>query len=328
MKQTGQSCSGIRNCQAQAESQEVREEEENQAFRVKEEDASKRGGIAELDADEDVSLLDVDAEVEMDTNIQGRMAESQAKAYNLDLQHFEKVLSMQDTDEVEPDEVEEVLEVVTAAKLMIEVVTTVAPITTAAQVPKPSALRRRRGVVIQDPEETAVASVIVHSKNDVMEQVKRREKQDNAVMRYQALKRKPLTKAQARKNMMIYLKNMVGFKMDFFKGIDNDIYSTVNACPNACEMWKAIERFYKMMNELIRNQCDVTNHQVNVQFLLQAATLNKGKAIVNSPQPIYDQEPSMVDVDDETSKDKEIDKLIALISLLFKKIYKPTNNNL
>ncbi|GJS61190.1 hypothetical protein Tco_0655974 [Tanacetum coccineum] len=85
------------------------------------------------------------------------------------------------------------------------------------------------------------------------------------------------------------------------EGIDNDIYSTVDACPNACEMWKAIERlkqgesinvqdletnlywefgkftsrdgeslesyysrFYK-----IRNQCDVTNHQVNVQFLLQ-----------------------------------------------------------
>nr|GEY98515.1 hypothetical protein [Tanacetum cinerariifolium] len=43
----------------------------------------------------------------------------------------------------------------------------------------------------------------------------------------------------------------------------------------------------------------------------QAATKNRGKAIVNSPQPIYDQEPSMVDDDDETSK-----------------IYKPTNNNL
>nr|GEW11974.1 hypothetical protein [Tanacetum cinerariifolium] len=52
-------------------------------------------------------------------------------------------------------------------------------------------------------------------------------------------------------------------------GIYNDIYSTVDACSNACEMWKAIERFYKMMNELIKNQCDVTNHQVNVQFLLQ-----------------------------------------------------------
>nr|GEW74191.1 hypothetical protein [Tanacetum cinerariifolium] len=89
-------------------------------------------------------------------------------------------------------------------------------------------------------------------------------------------------------------------------GIDNDIYSTFDACPNACEMWKAIERlkqcesinvqdletnlywefgkftsrdgeslewyysrFYKMINELVRNQCDVTNHQVNIQFLLQ-----------------------------------------------------------
>nr|GEY22404.1 retrovirus-related Pol polyprotein from transposon TNT 1-94 [Tanacetum cinerariifolium] len=110
--------------------------------------------------------------------------------------------------------------------------------------------------------------------------------------------------------------------------IDNYIYSTVDACLNACEMWKAIER----------NQCDVTNHQVNVQFLLQlqlewqrsqqAATRNRGKVIVNSPQPIYDQEPSMVAEDDETSKDKESDKLMALISLSFKKIYKPTNNNL
>nr|GFA77427.1 hypothetical protein [Tanacetum cinerariifolium] len=36
----------------------------------------------------------------------------------------------------------------------------------------------------------------------------------------------------------------------------------------------------------------------------------------------------MVAKDDKTSKDKEIDKLMALISLSFKKIYKPTNNNL
>nr|GFC58470.1 hypothetical protein [Tanacetum cinerariifolium]GFC58506.1 hypothetical protein [Tanacetum cinerariifolium] len=163
------------------------------------------------------------------------------------------------------------------------------------------------------------------------------------------------------------------------------------------------------MNELTRNQCKVTNHQVNVQFLLQlqpkrqrfvtlvkqsqelkhvsyhklydilkqhqhevneiraekiarvanplalvaqqqqvyhpqthpthfnqnsltrmhqAATRKREKAIVNSPQPIYDQEPSMVDDDEDTSKEKKIDKLMALISLSFKKIYKPTNNNL
>nr|GFD40017.1 hypothetical protein [Tanacetum cinerariifolium] len=47
----------------------------------------------------------------------------------------------------------------------------------------------------------------------------------------------------------------------------------------------------------------------------QAATRNKGKAVVNSPQPIYDQEPSRVNDDEDTSKDKEIDRLMALISL-------------
>ncbi|GKD14298.1 hypothetical protein Tco_1198705, partial [Tanacetum coccineum] len=57
----------------------------------------------------------------------------------------------------------------------------------------------------------------------------------------------------------------------------------------------------------------------------QAATRNKGKVIVNSSN---DQEPNTVADDDEMSKEKEIDKLMALISLSFKKIYKPTNNNL
>nr|GEU65578.1 hypothetical protein [Tanacetum cinerariifolium] len=149
------------------------------------------------------------------------------------------------------------------------------------------------------------------------------------------------------------------------EGIDTDIYSTVDTCPNACEMWKAIERlkqgesinvqdletnlywefgkftsrdgeslesyylrFYKMMNDLVRNQCDVTNHQNSSTRTQQATTRNRGKAIVNSPLPIYDQEPSIVVEDDEMSKDKEINKLMALISLSFKKIYKPTNNNL
>nr|GEU93649.1 hypothetical protein [Tanacetum cinerariifolium] len=61
---------------------------------------------------------------------------------------------------------------------------------------------------------------------------------------------------------------------------------------------------------------------------LQSRTKNRGKAIINSSQPTYNQEPTMVAEDDEMSKEKEIDKLMALISLSFKKIYKPTNNNL
>ncbi|GJW07262.1 hypothetical protein Tco_1569685, partial [Tanacetum coccineum] len=38
--------------------------------------------------------------------------------------------------------------------------------------------------------------------------------------------------------------------------------------------------------------------------------------------------PTIVAEDAEMSKDKEIDKLMALLSLSFKKIYKPANNNL
>ncbi|GJZ79580.1 hypothetical protein Tco_0644417 [Tanacetum coccineum] len=55
---------------------------------------------------------------------------------------------------------------------------------------------------------------------------------------------------------------------------------------------------------------------------------NRGKAIVTSSAPTYDPEPATVTEDEEMSKEKEIDKLMALISLSFKKIYKPTNNNL
>nr|GEX34618.1 hypothetical protein [Tanacetum cinerariifolium] len=114
-----------------------------------------RGEIAELDANEDVTLETMDADV------QGRMEESQEKVYHLDLEHADKVLNMQETDEAEPAEVKEVIKVVTAAKLMTEVVTTATTTITVAPVPKASAPRRRRGVIIQDPEETATASVIV-----------------------------------------------------------------------------------------------------------------------------------------------------------------------
>nr|GEV19234.1 hypothetical protein [Tanacetum cinerariifolium] len=55
--------------------------------------------------------------------------------------------------------------------------------------------------------------------NAVIDQVKRSERLNDAVMKYQALKRKPLTEAQARKNIIIYLKNMTGYKMNYFKGM-------------------------------------------------------------------------------------------------------------
>nr|GFA30507.1 hypothetical protein [Tanacetum cinerariifolium] len=136
-------------------SQEVGKEEKVESFRIQE---IEEGKIVELDANEDISLETVDAE---DADVQGRfpLPESQAQVYHLDLEHAQKVLSMQKTNEAEPAEVKEVIKVVTAAKLMIEVVTTTAATTiTAAPLPKASASRRRRGMIIQDPKEVATAS--------------------------------------------------------------------------------------------------------------------------------------------------------------------------
>nr|GEY00872.1 ribonuclease H-like domain-containing protein [Tanacetum cinerariifolium] len=80
------------------------------------------------------------------------------------------------------------------------------------------------------------------------------------------------------------------------------------------------------MEELLRVPTEGLDSWDNMSQ--QAATRNKGKEIVNSSTPTYDQEPAMVVDDDEMSKENDIDKLMALISLSFKKIYKPTNNNL
>ncbi|GKA20352.1 hypothetical protein Tco_0700341 [Tanacetum coccineum] len=136
--------------------------------------------------------------------------------------------------------------------------------------------------------------------------------------------------------------------------IDNDIYSTVDACPNACEMWKAIERlkqgesinvqdlktnlycefgkftsrdgeslesYYSRMAEneaneiraerlaraanllaLVAQQQPVyhpQNHPTHYTHNSssrqpQAATRNRGKAIVNYSTPTYDQAPVMI----------------------------------
>nr|GEW32892.1 integrase, catalytic region, zinc finger, CCHC-type, peptidase aspartic, catalytic [Tanacetum cinerariifolium] len=87
-------------------------------------------------------------------------------------------------------------------------------------------------------------------------------------------------------------------------GIDNDIYSTVDACPNACEMWKAIERL-KQVNEiraewiarvanplaLVAQQQPVYHPQNHPTHYTpnsstrsqQAATRNRGK-VDNSPR--------------------------------------------
>nr|GEW62108.1 retrovirus-related Pol polyprotein from transposon TNT 1-94 [Tanacetum cinerariifolium] len=122
-----------------------------------------------------------------------------------------------DDDELEPVELKEVVEVVTIAKLMTKVVTAASA--------------------------TITAAAPIH----------RKEKEDNAMMRYQALKRKPQTEAQARKNMMIYTWNMAGFKMDYFKGMkyydilpndEDDVYTEATPLPR-----KVLVVYYEIYTE-------------------------------------------------------------------------------
>nr|GEX23357.1 hypothetical protein [Tanacetum cinerariifolium] len=129
-----------------------------------------------VDINEGIELVD---DQEKDAQVKGRQADTQAEIYNINLDHTSKVLSMQ-----EDTEVQEVVEVVNAAKLITKVVTAAA--TTAVSIPIPAAkpdvvdvstpisaakpaakhkvlkivaaapavsTKKRKGVIIRDPEE-------------------------------------------------------------------------------------------------------------------------------------------------------------------------------
>nr|GEV74333.1 hypothetical protein [Tanacetum cinerariifolium] len=165
-------------------------------------DVSNQGRmIAKVDADDDVVLEDVkkaadeakevseDAKVDENVDIHGRQAESQAKIYKIDFDQANKVLSMQE-GKTKPAEVQEVVDVVTT------------------------------------DEQYARELHAELNKNidwdEVIDHMKIKAKEDPAMKKYQALKRKPKTESQASKNMMLYLKNVAGFKMDYFKGMSYD----------------------------------------------------------------------------------------------------------
>nr|GEV25445.1 hypothetical protein [Tanacetum cinerariifolium] len=88
-----------------------------------------------------------------------------------------------------------------------------------------------------------IAQKLHDEESVVAKQVK--ERQSNSIKRYQTLKKKPVSVAQARKNMMIYLKNMAGYKMEFFKGMTYD------------EIRPIFEREYNKIQTLFKQDKDV-----------------------------------------------------------------------
>nr|GEU74869.1 hypothetical protein [Tanacetum cinerariifolium] len=72
-------------------------------------------------------------------------------------------------------------------------------------------------------------------------------------------------------------------------GIDNDIYSTVDACPNACEMWKAIERLKQ--GESINVQDLETNLFWKFgKFTSQDESRAKDRLISQTEEPVFQHE--------------------------------------
>nr|GEV65556.1 hypothetical protein [Tanacetum cinerariifolium] len=100
------------------------------------------GIIKNIDADKDIVLEDAkDVEVEKsidveeNDDIQGRTVESQAQIYQIDLEHANKVLSMQDEEESKLTKLKEVVDVLTTAKIITKVVTAASITIAAVDVP-------------------------------------------------------------------------------------------------------------------------------------------------------------------------------------------------
>nr|GEX19446.1 putative ribonuclease H-like domain-containing protein [Tanacetum cinerariifolium] len=171
--------------------------------RVKKLERKNKGRmIADMDVDVDVTLKDIAKDVALDAEI-----------------------------EEKPAELQEVVEVVTNAKLMTEVVTAASATITAAApqlttvaapilTNAPSAARRRKGVVIRDTKETATPSTIIYSK------AKSKDKGKGILVE----EPKPLKKRAQIKQDEAYAielevelnKNIDWDEMDYFKGMTYD----------------------------------------------------------------------------------------------------------
>nr|GEV94293.1 hypothetical protein [Tanacetum cinerariifolium] len=197
-----------------------------------------------IESSDDTIIEDVINQGRLIDELDRDESKKQAEIYQIDMDHAIKVLSMH---EEELKEVQELVEVVTTAKLLTEVViaasapvsaaSTIIPaaklnipavtITTAPVKVAAASTRRIRGVVNRDPEEESIVEMDeayarkLHEElnEDIdwdvtIDHVKQKAKVDPFIQRYQVMKKRPQTKAQARRNMIMYLKNTARFKLD------------------------------------------------------------------------------------------------------------------
>nr|GEW56196.1 hypothetical protein [Tanacetum cinerariifolium] len=130
-------------------------------------------------------------------------------------------------------------------------------------------------------------------------------------------------------------------------GIGDDIYSTVDACQMALEMWEAIERLQQARNanplalvataqasqdqyyQSSRSQrSSAPSPKPSIPSRSHTTTRHKGKDIAKPITPPSETASEEDSDPKQAQRDKDMQKNLALIAKYFKKIYKPTNNNL
>nr|GEW25476.1 hypothetical protein [Tanacetum cinerariifolium] len=106
----------------------------------------------------------------------------------------------------------------------------------------------------------------------------------------------------------------------------------VNHSNHITQEWQMFVTLVKQNQELktvsYHKRYDIMKQHQNEVNEIRAKRLAQEKKLSTLLHLLMIKKPTMVAEDDEMSKDKAIDKLMLLTSLLFNKIYKPTNNNL
>nr|GEW28748.1 hypothetical protein [Tanacetum cinerariifolium] len=171
--------------QAQAEGQEVRKEEENKAFWFKE------GRMEEdVTAAKEINAVEPEPTVFNNEEVTMTMAQTLIKMKAKKV----RILDEQIAKRLHDEEVEQ-----------------------AAARERQEQDDFKRAQELQQQYDQKQENI---DSNVVVEQMQEKHL-DNIIM-YQNLKRKPISVAQARKNMIVYLKNMAGYKIAHFKGMTYD----------------------------------------------------------------------------------------------------------
>nr|GEY50455.1 hypothetical protein [Tanacetum cinerariifolium] len=128
-----------------------------------------------------------------------------------------------------------------------------------------------------------------------IDRVNQKSKNPQYIKRYQGMKKRPQTKSEARKNMMIYLKNTAGYNMDFFKGM-----SYAEICPIFQARFDANIKFLFKSREEMEEEDQEVLKSINETPRQKAA---KRRKLNEEAQEVKDLKKRLEVVDDEDEDD-------------------------